>query len=190
MKVLVIDNYDSFVYNLVHMIQELGTHEVEVVKNDKITLSEVETYDKILLSPGPGIPLEAGKLMEIIEQYYTRKSILGVCLGHQAIGEFLGAQLMNLHTPLHGISSTIKIKKSSTLFQGIPNILQVGHYHSWVIDPQNIPNELQVTAQDSQNNIMAIEHTSLPLFGVQFHPESILTQYGHQMIANWLNQNS
>ncbi|TAE73894.1 MAG: aminodeoxychorismate/anthranilate synthase component II [Bacteroidetes bacterium] len=187
-KILVIDNYDSFVYNLVHYLKELG-QEIEVVRNDKISLEKVEEYDKILLSPGPGIPSEAGIMPALIQKYAPTKSILGVCLGHQAIGEAFGAKLLNLPEVLHGISSTINIiKPKSKLFDGLPNQFKIGHYHSWVVEKKSIKTPLKITACDKDGFVMAISHETFDVHGVQFHPESVLTDYGHQILKNWLTE--
>ncbi|WP_299466532.1 aminodeoxychorismate/anthranilate synthase component II [uncultured Microscilla sp.] len=187
MKVLVIDNYDSFVYNLVHMIRDLG-HQPEVYRNDKIELDTVAQYDKILLSPGPGIPEEAGILLDLIKTYAPTKSILGVCLGHQAIAEAFGAELLNLPTVLHGIASANQIQDpSEALFKGLPMSFSIGHYHSWVIKEGTLPAELVVTGKDTEGNVMSISHAQYDVKGLQFHPESILTDHGIQILANWLN---
>lgn len=187
MKVLVIDNYDSFVYNLVHMVRDLG-HQPEVYRNDKIDLEKVNAYDKILLSPGPGIPEEAGILLDLIKTYAPTKSILGVCLGHQAIGEAFGAELLNLPTVLHGIASTNHIEKpEEALFQGFNKSFAIGHYHSWVVKENTLPQELEVTGRDTEGNVMSISHRQYDVKGLQFHPESILTENGIQILANWLS---
>jgi anthranilate synthase component 2 len=187
MKVLVIDNYVSFVYNLVHMIRDLG-HQPEVYRNNKIDLETVGQYDKILLSPGPGIPEEAGILLDLIKTYAASKSILGVCLGHQAIAEAFGAELLNLPTVLHGIASANEIQDpAEPLFSGFPASFSIGHYHSWVVKENTLPAELKVTGRDSEGNVMSISHTQYDVKGLQFHPESILTDNGIQILANWLN---
>jgi anthranilate synthase component 2 len=188
MKILVIDNYDSFVYNLVHILYESGVHDITILKNNIVVMEEVKKYDKILLSPGPGIPSEAGYMPEIIKQYASSKSILGVCLGHQAIGECFGSSLTNLKEPLHGVSSELTVLKKNYLFENCPEKFLVGHYHSWVIDPASINHHLEVTAVDSRGYIMAIRHIKYDINGVQFHPESVLTQYGNQIILNWIKQ--
>ncbi|MDX1902738.1 MAG: aminodeoxychorismate/anthranilate synthase component II [Thermonemataceae bacterium] len=184
-KILVIDNYDSFVYNLVCILQKFRDFSVDIFKNDKISLEEVQNYNKILLSPGPGIPQEAGIMPLIIKEFASQKSILGVCLGHQAIAECFGTELVNLPEPLHGVSSPIQIKKSDYLFEGIPNSFQIGHYHSWVVS-EKLGQDLESLAVDDKNNLMAIRHQHYDLRGVQFHPESILTEYGEKIIQNWL----
>lgn len=185
-KILVIDNYDSFTYNLVHLLQELK-QDYEVVRNDKFELDYVEQFDKILLSPGPGLPQEAGLLMEVIQRYAETKSILGICLGQQAIAERFGGKLYNLPKPLHGVSTPISIiDKSEKLFQNYPSDSKVGRYHSWAVDPDSLPECLQVTAVDDNNVILAVSHKNLNVKGLQFHPESILTDNGKLLIANWL----
>lgn len=187
MKVLVIDNYDSFVYNLVHILYEIGVEEVRVVKNDLVDLKNIAQYDKILLSPGPGVPKDAGLMPQIIEKYAPSKNILGVCLGHQAIVEQFGGNLVNLAQPLHGVQSVIKIKKPDYLFEQMPADFKIGHYHSWIADAQTLPKEIEVIAIDAQGSIMAIRHKQYDLRGVQFHPESILTDNGKQIIKNWID---
>jgi len=184
-KVVLIDNYDSFAYNLVHYLNELNC-EVTVFRNDKFKIEDLEEFDKILLSPGPGIPEEAGLLKEVIAHYKTSKSIMGVCLGHQAIAEVFGGQLINLTQVYHGIASSILIKQKEGIFQGLEDRVQVGRYHSWVVDPNSIP-ELEITAVDDLNFVMAFRHQSLNIVGVQFHPESVLTPTGKQMLSNWLS---
>ena len=186
MKILVFDNYDSFTYNLVHLVEKITNQKVTVVRNDQITLEEVAAYDKIILSPGPGIPSEAGLLLSLIKQYAASKSILGVCLGHQAIGEAFGATLENLSTVYHGVATSIKIDNSNYLFNGLTDTIEVGRYHSWVIANNNFPDTLKVIATDENGLVMAIEHTSYDVCGVQFHPESVLTPNGETVIKNWL----
>ncbi len=184
--VLVIDNYDSFTYNLVHLINELG-YEAIVWRNDKFMLDEVAAFDKILLSPGPGLPEEAGLLLDVIRKYAPTKSILGVCLGQQAIAEVFGGNLLNLGRPMHGIATPITIlDKNERLFKDCPDQITVGRYHSWVVDPANIPASLNVTAIDGDRQIMALRHKEFDVCGVQFHPESVLTPSGKQMMKNWL----
>ena len=186
MKILILDNYDSFTYNLVHIIRELG-YEMDIFRNDKIGLEEVQKYDKILLSPGPGIPDEAGIMKSLVKEYGSSKSILGVCLGHQGIAEVYGAELFNLPTVLHGITSQIKIMmRSENIFLGLPEQFTVTHYHSWAIVPASINGVLEVTAVNDDGLVMAIAHRKYDVRGVQFHPESILTQYGKEIINNWL----
>jgi anthranilate synthase component 2 len=170
----------------VHLVEKITNQKVTVVRNDQITLEEVAAYDKIILSPGPGIPSEAGLLLPLIKQYAASKSILGVCLGHQAIGEAFGATLENLSTVYHGVATPIKIDNSNYLFNGLTDTIEVGRYHSWVIANNNFPDTLKVTATDENGLIMAIEHTAYDVCGVQFHPESVLTPNGETVIKNWL----
>lgn len=186
MKILVLDNYDSFVYNLVYILKDLG-NEVEVFRNDKIALEDVKDYDKILLSPGPGIPEEAGILIPVIKEYAATKSIFGVCLGHQAIGEAFGAKLQNMGDVLHGVTTPCHIiDADEKLFQEIPKTIEVCRYHSWTVIPETMPKELKITAVDDNNYVMAQTHTQFDVRGVQFHPEAYLTQFGVQMLKNWL----
>lgn len=185
MKLLILDNYDSFTYNIVHAVRELGI-EPTVIRNDQISVEEIDDFDKIIISPGPGIPSEAGVLPSMLEKYGDKKSILGVCLGHQAIGERFGARLVNLPTVYHGIESEIEITKEDYLFDGLPTKIKVGRYHSWAVEPESIPEELEVTAVSADGCIMAMRHKDLDVRGVQFHPESILTPEGLKIIENWL----
>jgi len=188
-KILVIDNYDSFTYNLVHYLEEFKC-DVTVKRNDKLELEEVVAYDKILLSPGPGLPEEAGLLKDIIKTYAPTKSIFGVCLGLQAIAEVFGGQLINLKTVHHGMASTIKrVAEDAVLYRKIPETLEVGRYHSWVVSPE-LPSELIVTAIDEEGEIMSIKHKDLDVRGVQYHPESILTPQGKQILKNWVESPS
>jgi len=187
MKVLIIDNYDSFTYNLVYAVQSIIHKKVDVVRNDQFDLKIVENYDKILLSPGPGIPDEAGKLKEVIRQYGKNKSILGVCLGLQAIAEVFGAKLENLKEVYHGLATDISLKSKDYLFQNQEQTIQGGRYHSWIVSKENLPECLVITAEDSSGYIMALSHKSYDVKGVQFHPESILTPDGIQILRNWLN---
>ncbi|MGM9476860.1 anthranilate synthase component II [Pedobacter sp. GSP4] len=185
-KVLVIDNYDSFTYNLVHLINEVG-YEAEVWRNDKFELADVDKYSKILLSPGPGIPEEAGLLLDVIKTYAQTKSIFGVCLGQQAIAEVFGGTLLNLGRPMHGIATPVTVVDGDEpLFWECPQTINVGRYHSWVVSKDNFPSCLKITARDHKNEIMALRHETLDVRGVQFHPESVLTEYGKQMMENWL----
>ena len=187
-KIAVIDNYDSFTFNLVHYLEALDCS-VDVFRNDELDLKELEPYDKILLSPGPGLPKEAGLLLEVIRTYIQKKPILGICLGLQAIGEVYGAKLNNLQKVYHGVSTEITITdKSDLLFQNIPEKINVGRYHSWVIEPSSLPEVLKVTAVDEANQIMALTHRDFKLNAVQFHPESILTPHGMAIIKNWVEQ--
>lgn len=184
--VLVIDNYDSFTYNLVHLINELG-FEAVVWRNDKFKLEDIAAYDKILLSPGPGIPEEAGLLLEVIKTYSPTKSIMGVCLGQQAIAEAFGGTLLNLGRPMHGIATPITVLDPLELtFKDCPDLIEVGRYHSWVVNPADLPKSLKVTAIDGDGQIMALRHEKYDVCGVQFHPESVLTPSGKQMMKNWL----
>lgn len=190
MKILVFDNYDSFTYNIVHALRELGCNP-DVVRNDQISLDEVEKYDKIIISPGPGIPEEAGILMPLLKRYAGKKPILGVCLGHQAIGQNFGAKLLNLPEVYHGIATPIDVIAEDYIFKGLPSKFDVGRYHSWVVDTENFPNDqLEVIARDENGMIMALRHKYYDIRGVQFHPESILTPQGMQIIANWLDHGS
>lgn len=185
MKTVIIDNYDSFTYNLAHLVKELGT-EVDVLRNDKFELEELEKYDKIILSPGPGIPEEAGLLLEVIRTYAGRKPILGVCLGEQAIGQAFGGKLTNLSEVFHGIQTNVKIKNKDYIFSGLPTEIPVGRYHSWVVDADGFPEELVVTAISPEGQIMALKHREYDVHGIQFHPESVLTPDGKQIVGNWL----
>ena len=186
MKILVIDNYDSFTYNLVHLLHELN-HDAEVWRNDKFKLEDVAAFDKILLSPGPGIPSEAGLLLQVIEKYAATKSILGVCLGQQAIAEVFGGELYNLDKPVHGTATHILVKDTNeVIFNGLPQTFKVGRYHSWAVKSKNLPEELIVTAEDEKGVMMALRHRDFDVRGVQFHPESVLTEFGKEMIKNWL----
>ena len=185
MKLLILDNYDSFTYNIVHAVRELGV-EPTVRRNDRITLDEVDAFDKIIISPGPGVPSEAGILTQLLERYAESKPILGVCLGHQAIGERFGARLRNLPQVYHGIRSTITVTVPDYIFAGLPEHLEVGRYHSWVVDSKGLPDCLEVTAVSPDGEIMAMRHRTLDVRGVQFHPESILTPQGLTIIKNWI----
>ena len=192
MKVLVFDNYDSFTFNLVHLVKQLTSDEVTVVRNDQMPLGEVDAYDKIILSPGPGIPEEAGLLLPLIKQYAASKSILGVCLGHQAIGQAFGAKLKNLPAVFHGVATPIQLlpvsNRKNDWYTGLAQPIEVGRYHSWVVSDENLPNCIEVTARDAQDYIMALRHRELDVQGVQFHPESILTPQGLAMMRNWLEK--
>ncbi|MBC7848627.1 MAG: aminodeoxychorismate/anthranilate synthase component II [Chitinophagaceae bacterium] len=195
MKILVFDNYDSFTYNLVHLVEKITHQKVEVHRNDKIQMEEIRKYDKIILSPGPGIPEEAGLLLPLIKEYANEKSILGVCLGHQAIGQAFGAKLVNLSSVYHGVATPITIDRSDKdatlsaddkLFNGLPTVLEVGRYHSWVVAKDGFPADLDITAEDDSGYIMALQHKKYDVRGVQFHPESILTPMGEEIMRNWL----
>lgn len=185
MKLLIIDNYDSFTYNIVHAVRELGI-EPAVLRNDRLTIDSIDDYDKIIISPGPGIPSEAGIMPEALRVYADKKPILGVCLGHQAIGERFGASLHNLSTVYHGIKTPVDVIADDYIFSGLPKRFDVGRYHSWVIDRNGLPEELEVTAVSDDGEIMAIHHKKYDVRGVQFHPESILTPLGIKIIENWI----
>jgi len=192
MKILIFDNYDSFTYNLVHLVEKITHEKVDVFRNDQIALEKVKDYDKIILSPGPGIPSEAGLLLPLIKEYASTKCILGVCLGHQAIGEAFGGKLTNLSTVFHGVATSIKVNGqqstvNSNLFAGLPETFEAGRYHSWIIDKENFPAELEITAEDDNGFIMALQHKTYDLQGVQFHPESVLTPDGEKIMRNWLS---
>lgn len=196
MKILVFDNYDSFTYNLVHLVEKITHIKVDVYRNDQIPLEKVKDYDKIILSPGPGIPEEAGLLLPLIKEYASTKSILGVCLGHQAIGQAFGGTLTNLSTVFHGVATPIKIVKRQSsvvskdsrndLFTDLPDEIEVGRYHSWVVDKEGFPADLEITAIDETGMIMALQHKTFDVQGVQFHPESVLTPLGEKIMRNWL----
>lgn len=195
MKVLVFDNYDSFTYNLVHLVEKILHQKVDVYRNDQIALEKVKDYDKIILSPGPGIPEEAGLLLPLIREYAASKSMLGVCLGHQAIGEAFGGKLVNLSTVYHGVATPVKQVRRETaevkqgegdLFEGLPEEFEVGRYHSWIVSEEGFPKELEITAKDEQGFIMALQHKRYDVKGVQFHPESVLTPQGEVILRNWL----
>jgi anthranilate synthase component 2 len=185
-RILVFDNYDSFTYNLVHLVEKILGQRVEVHRNDRIPLEAIKDYDKIILSPGPGIPEEAGLLLPLIREYAATKSILGVCLGHQAIGEAFGGRLVNLSTVYHGVATPVHVLKTGGLFEGMPETLEAGRYHSWVVSDEGFPRELEVTARDDNDYIMGLRHRSLDVQGVQFHPESVLTPDGERLVKNWL----
>jgi len=184
MNVIVIDNYDSFTYNLVHYLEELSCR-VTVKRNDEVNIEDIRKFDKVVLSPGPGIPSEAGLSKEIILRYFKSKSILGVCLGHQAIAEVFGGELLNLKKVFHGVATDINIVKSDPIFLGLPNTLKVGRYHSWVVK-EPVPSDLEVIAIDENGQVMALKHKKYSVWGVQFHPESILTEHGKSLLKNWL----
>lgn len=191
MKILVFDNYDSFTYNLVHLVEKITHTKMDVYRNDQIALEKVKDYDKIILSPGPGIPEEAGLLLPLIKEYASAKSILGVCLGHQAIGQAFGGKLINLSTVYHGVATKIQVGSlesgvRSPLFKGLPDELEAGRYHSWIVSDEKFPEELEVTARDKNNYIMALQHKKYDVQGVQFHPESVLTPIGEDILRNWI----
>lgn len=185
MKTVIIDNYDSFTYNLSHLIKQLGA-DVTVLRNDKFELDDLEPFDKIVLSPGPGIPSEAGLLLDVIKAYAGQKPMLGVCLGHQAIGEFFGGRLTNLSDVFHGVQTPAAIVADDYLFAGLPKEIPVGRYHSWVVDREGLPDCLEVTAVSPEGQIMALRHRQMDIRGIQFHPESVLTPDGAAIVGNWL----
>lgn len=193
MKILIFDNYDSFTYNLVHLVEKITHEKVDVFRNDQIALEKIKDYDKIILSPGPGVPSEAGLLLPLIKEYASTKPILGVCLGHQAIGEAFGGKLTNLSSVFHGVATPIKKVNSqqstvnSNLFAGLPETFEAGRYHSWIISKENFPDELEITAEDENGFIMALQHKTFNVQGVQFHPESVLTPDGEKIMRNWLS---
>ncbi|XOD68618.1 MAG: anthranilate synthase component II [Flavobacteriales bacterium AspAUS03] len=187
-KILVLDNYDSFTYNLVYAVKQLTKAPVEVFRNDEIALEAIDAYEKIILSPGPGIPNEAHILKPLIKTYAQTKSILGVCLGQQAIGEVFGAMLLNTQKVYHGVASLIEVTDpNETLFRGLPKKIEVGRYHSWIVSSEDFPTDLRITALGPQGEIMALRHKVYNVCGVQFHPESVLTPHGENIITNWLN---
>ncbi len=186
MKILLLDNYDSFTYNLLHEVKALGYTDIEVHRNDKISLDEVARFDKIILSPGPGIPCEAGILLDVIKRYAPTKSILGVCLGHQAIGEAFGAELENLTDVYHGVQTPIDVVCDELLFEGMGRTIEVGRYHSWVVSSEKLPDAIEVTAVSAEGQIMALRHKEYDVRGIQFHPESVLTPEGRTILANYL----
>jgi anthranilate synthase component 2 len=189
MKILVFDNYDSFTYNLVHLVEKILPVKVDVFRNDQIPLEKVKEYDKIILSPGPGLPSEAGMLLPLIKEYASSKSILGVCLGHQAIGEAFGGSLTNLSKVFHGVSTKCNITNGrSPLFKGLTNEIEIGRYHSWIVAKENFPDDLEITAEDENGYIMALQHKKYDVQGVQFHPESVLTPKGEEILRNWLKK--
>ncbi len=187
-KILVIDNYDSFTYNLVHYVEQLTDDPVNVFRNDQISLKEIDKYDKIILSPGPGIPDEAGISKELIKTYAPTKSILGVCLGHQAIAEVFGGKIYNLNRVYHGVATTVILtNKVDYIFKDIPKVFDAGRYHSWMVSRENLPEDLIVTSIDENGEIMSISHKKYDVKGVQFHPESVLTENGLKIMENWLS---
>ena len=186
MKLVIIDNYDSFTYNLAHLVKELGA-DVTVLRNDKFQLSELEQYDKIILSPGPGIPSEAGLLLVVIRHYAGRKPMLGVCLGHQAIGEVFGARLENLTDVFHGVATEGTQLANDYIFNGLPERITMGRYHSWVVAADSLPDCLEVTALSDEGQIMALRHRDYDIHGIQFHPESVLTPQGRDIVSNFIN---
>lgn len=188
MKILVFDNYDSFTYNLVQIIERIVGHSVDVIRNNQITLAEVDQYDKIILSPGPGVPSEAGILLDLIREYAPKKEIFGVCLGQQAIAEAFGGSLVNLSEIYHGVATDVQVTKDNTLlFKDLPENFEAGRYHSWAVANENFPEELEITAVDDKGMIMALQHKNYNVHAVQFHPESILTPQGETILRNFLN---
>ena len=185
-SILVFDNYDSFTYNLVHAVKKLGFSNVEVHRNDQISLDEIARFDKIILSPGPGVPSESGILLDVIKTYAPTKPILGVCLGEQAIAEAFGGTLINLPNVHHGVSSEVDIIEDDILFNGLDKKLEVGRYHSWAVQKESLPECLKITAVDEEGMILALAHREYDVRGVQFHPESVLTPKGEEMLKNWL----
>ena len=186
-RIVIIDNYDSFTYNLSHLVKELGA-EVTVYRNDQFTLDAIEPFDKIILSPGPGIPSEAGLLLDVIRAYAGRKPILGVCLGHQAIGEVFGGRLTNLSEVFHGVATPAHITVRDYIFDGLPDTITIGRYHSWVVDTEGLPDCLEVISVSDEGQIMSLRHREYDIRGIQYHPESVLTLDGKQIIKNWLAQ--
>lgn len=185
MKIAIIDNYDSFTYNLSHLVKELGA-EVTVYRNDQFEMPVLQQFDKIILSPGPGIPSEAGLLLDVIKEYAGKKPILGVCLGHQAIGECFGAKLTNLSEVFHGVATPCHLTTRDYLFEGLPDTFEIGRYHSWVVDNSNLPECLEVTGVSDEGFIMSLRHKDYDIRGIQYHPESVLTSSGRQILSNWL----
>lgn len=188
--ILLLDNYDSFTYNLYHLVRELGYRNIEVFRNDAIRLDEISAFDRIILSPGPGIPSEAGLLTQIISRYASTIPMLGVCLGHQAIAEVFGAKLLNLKDVFHGVATPVQVVKPHILFEGLGSRFEAGRYHSWIVANHHFPAELEVTAIDETGSIMALRHKQYDLHGIQFHPESVLTPLGARMMQNWLSANA
>jgi len=185
MKIIIIDNYDSFTYNLVHYLEDLNA-EVTVYRNDEFELSELEKFDKILLSPGPGIPEEAGLLKQVIQKYAPTKSILGICLGLQAIGEVFGGNLINLEKVYHGVATKVSKVSDDFIFNEIPDEMEVGRYHSWSVSTENFPDVLEITSVDENGQVMSLKHKTYDVRGVQYHPESVLTPYGKKILENWI----
>ena len=191
MKILIFDNYDSFTYNLVHMVERITNEKTDVYRNDKISLESISEYDKIILSPGPGLPCESGLLLPLIKKFAPAKSILGVCLGQQAIAEVFGGKLINLKNVYHGVATKVMVdehrtKMQNDVFKDLPSELDAGRYHSWVVDNEDFPDDLEITARDENGLIMGLRHKTFDVQGVQFHPESVLTPDGEKMIRNWL----
>ena len=187
MKIVIIDNYDSFTYNLSHLFKELGA-EVTVYRNDQFEMDQLEPFDKIVLSPGPGIPSEAGKLLDVIKAYAGKKPILGVCLGHQALGEAFGGKLSNIGEVVHGVATPCHITTDDYIFEGLPKDIEIGRYHSWVVDTADFPSCLEITSVSEEGYIMSLRHREYDIRGIQYHPESVLTPEGKKIIANWLKK--
>jgi anthranilate synthase component 2 len=187
-QILLVDNYDSFTFNLLHSLEKNEGVKVTVVRNDNLLNLDLHKFDKIVLSPGPGLPSEAGQLLAFIEKTYLKKPILGICLGHQALGEFFGAKLKNLSNVLHGVKLETTISNASGIFEYFPEKIETGHYHSWVLSEHEFPKDLIITARNAHGGIMAFAHNKLNIVGIQFHPESVLTPLGDLIISNWLKQ--
>lgn len=187
MKIVIIDNYDSFTYNLSHVVKELGA-EVDVVRNDQFAVTDLEVFDKIILSPGPGIPSEAGLLLDVIRTYAGRKPILGVCLGHQAIGEVFGGELVNLGEVFHGVATPCHLTCSDYLFEGLSSDITVGRYHSWVVNAATMPECLEITSLSDEGQVMSLRHKDFDIRGIQYHPESVLTPDGKTILKNWIER--
>jgi anthranilate synthase component II len=187
MKILLLDNYDSFTYNLVHLLEQFEEVKLTVSRNDKIALNEIKQFDRIVLSPGPGLPVDAGIMMDLIKEYAASKPILGVCLGHQAIAESFGARLFNMNNVMHGVwTKTIVTGKNEKLFRSLPEEFLTGRYHSWMVEKKTLPACFSIIAEDEERQIMAIAHNDYPLKGLQFHPESVMTPVGKKIVENWL----
>jgi len=187
LKLLIIDNYDSFVYNLVQLVEQSGISNYRIVKNDELLSLKKSDFDKVIISPGPGIAVEAGDLNAFLKKYYKTKSILGICLGHEAIAELFDAKLVKMPEPWHGIQGPGIVIKDDVLFKGLPSQFKIGHYHSWIMERETLPKEFKITMVDEAGRIMAIRHQDYDLVGLQFHPESIMTEYGLEMMGNWLD---
>ncbi len=186
-KIIIIDNYDSFTYNLVHLVEKITNEDVLVMRNDEVDFDALDSCERIILSPGPGLPKDAGLMPEVIRRYAGQKPLLGVCLGHQAVSEFLGARLYNLERVMHGIATPISItERGVVLYRGVPDGIAVGRYHSWAVDESSLPNDVHVTSRDESGCVMSIESKSRQLFGVQYHPESILSQFGEDVLSNFI----
>lgn len=187
MKLLIIDNYDSFTYNLVQLVEQCGITDYQIVKNDHLLNNDFSGFQKVLISPGPGIAAQAGQLMGFLKEHHKSKSFLGICLGYEAIGELFGAKLSKLPEPMHGFQNNAELVLYNNIFKGLPGIFKIGHYHSWIINEMDMPAELRILLKDEKNLPMAFSHKTYDLTGLQFHPESIMTEFGKEMICNWLN---